>query len=84
MSVIIQVDQNKVATESTCRYAKMNIWITSVNPEFAFSEGIQFSEPQLLEASPGDTDESIAMARALSDTEVKHVKARVVNGPFAE
>lgn len=32
MQISIQVRQNKIATESICNFAKMNVWINSVDP----------------------------------------------------
>ena len=39
MQISVQVRQNKIPTESTCRFAKMNIWINSVDPDIDLEVG---------------------------------------------
>jgi hypothetical protein len=86
MQVIIQVRQNKVATEEKCNYGSMNVWVTRISPDILeddlkglFGQNIGTSANRALRGKAMPIDTSKAMEHLPKSVEGK---AHVVDGPF--
>lgn len=73
MQITIQVRQNKVATESTCVYAGMNIWIANISPMM-----LEDTFHGVLEVNPASPSSAHAHRTLSYSSVVEHE----VEGPF--
>jgi len=74
MQITIQVRQNKVATERTCFYAGMDVWITNISPML-----LEDTFHGVLEVNPATPSQAHAHRTLSYSSMVEHE----VEGPFA-
>lgn len=84
MQFVVEVDQNKVATDANCEYAGMNVYVTEMDEDLlrggyaGLFGGISMAEVGM-DAGPAEVGSAVRTARALRRRDGEEY---VVDGPF--